>query len=109
MATKIQFVNALLACTERVYVANQSPSKPVYPLLLYEQTQDATVLFADNKPAMKRKSYWVYFYAKVSLTTLESSVDAALSSLGYEGHLIRESTNGDVISKIKEYTNIEEV
>ena len=109
MATKIQFVNALLACSARVYVANQSPAKPVYPLLLYEQTKDTTVIFADNKPYAKMKGYWVYFYAKGSLTTLESAVDAALAGLGYEGHLIRESTNGDVISKIKEYTNIEEV
>lgn len=110
MATnKIEFVNALLACCARVYVANQSPAKPVFPLVLYEQTQDAAVLYADNKPYMKRKGYWVYLYAKGSLTSLESNLDSALENLGYSGRLVRESTNGDVISKIKEYTNIEEV
>ena len=109
MATKIEFVNALLACCARVYVANQSPAKPVFPLLLYEQTQDAPVLYADNKPCMQKKGYWVYLYAKGSLASLETTVGSALRVLGYEGRLIRESTNGDVISKIKEYTNIEEV
>ena len=109
MATKIEFVNALLACCARVYVANQSPSKPVYPLILYEQTQKKAILYADNKPYMQSTGYWVYLYAKESLTMLEGLVDVALGNLGYSGRLIRESTNGAVISRIYEYTNNEEV
>ena len=101
MATKTEFVSALLTCCDKVYVANQSPNKPKYPLLLYEQTGEAPAVFADNKPWLNRVSFWVYFYDTQSVTALEA--------LGYSGRLVRASTQGKIISKIKEYRSIEEV
>lgn len=109
MATKTEFVSALLTCCDKVYVANQSPNKPKYPLLLYEQTGEAPAVFADNKPWLNRVSFWVYFYDTQSVTALEASVDTALEALGYSGRLVRASTQGKIISKIKEYRSIEEV
>jgi hypothetical protein len=107
MDSKIAFVNSLLTCCDRVYVANQSPNTPVYPLILYEQVQNKPIVYADNAPRMQQKTYWVYLYNTISLATLEANVDAALSN--YTSKLIRESTNGPVISKIKEYSIFEEV
>ena len=107
MSTKTDFVAALLTACSRVYVANQSPSVPVYPLILYELTQDKPAQFADNEPVMQQIAFWVYFYAMGSVTTLEAAVDAALPD--YSARLIRETTNGNVISKIKEYMILKEV
>lgn len=107
MSVKTDFVTALLTCCARVYVANQSPSPPVYPLILYEQTQDRPVAFADNIPIAQQYTFWVYFYDRKSVAALEASVDAALPD--YSIKLIRETTFGDVISKIKEYSILKEV
>lgn len=107
MGVKIDFVTALLTCCARVHVANQPPLAPTYPLILYEQTQDKPVSFADNVPIEQQYTFWVYFYDRKSVTALEALVDAALPD--YTTKLIRETTFGDVISKIKEYTMIEGV
>ena len=106
MALKADFVAALLSCCPRVYPTSQSPNQPVYDLILYEQVQDKPIVFADNKVAVKQVVFWVYFYGTKSLDSLEKAVDDAMPD--YFSKLVKEQNFGTVLSKIKEYTKIEE-